>query len=145
MDKSSIKSVRDLKCKDFVMFPRTQLKGIDFEEVEKEFFSAECKHIEGHGDFLIVTQKDYPRMVFQVFPAKDLAHFDMILGQLLGLPDNPKYLKDCYEYVVVFQGNHDYVPVTQTNYKDVANLIRSTHNKAVCWWYIYGKEFLSIK
>ena len=144
MDKSSVKNVRDLEHRTLVLFPRLQLDGIPFTEVEKDLFSAECICIEGQGEFWIITQTDYPRMVFQVFLAKDLAHFDMILGQLLGLPDNPIYIKDCYDFIVVYQGNHDYVPITQTNYKDVTNEIRSMHHKATCWWYEYGKEALII-
>ena len=145
MEKSSVKSVRNLECKDFVMFPRTQLKGIDFEEVEKELFSAECKHIEGQGDFWIVTQKDYPRMVFQVFLPKSMEQFDDYLGKLLGMHATPAYISGHYDFLVLFQGANDHIPLTQANHKEVYASICKTEDKAACWWYMYGKEHLSIK
>lgn len=145
MEKATIKSVSELGCKDMVLFPRTQLKGIQFTEVAKDEFSAECKIVEGHGEFWIITQAAYPRMVFQVFLARDLAHFDQMLGQLLGMHEPPVYIDGCNDFMVLFQGNNDYVQITQANHREVYNQIKAVEQKAACWWYEYGKEAISIK
>lgn len=145
MEKVTAKSVRDLKCKDIVLFPRTQWKGVKFTEVEKSDFSAVCKFVEEHGEFWIITQVAWPRFRFQVFLADDLAHFDRMLGQLLGMYESPVYIEGCHDFIVLFQGNHDHIQITQDNHREIFNMIGAVGEKAACWWHQYGQECLSIK
>ena len=140
MDKLKPKGFGKLETKDFVMFPRTQLNGLEPQTVERGLFTPQAVD-DGHGGTLwVLLQNDAPHMRFQVILTPTPEKFDNTLGLLLGMPDNPIYIKGCTEFVTVFQGARDHVEVTPDNYKQVAKNIKDLHQSAARWWHQYGDE-----
>ena len=129
-----------MDTKDFVMSPRTQLKGLEPRRVERGLFTPQAVD-DGHGGILwVLNQNEAPHMLFQVILTATPEKFDYTLGMLLGLPDNPAYIEGCTGFITVFQGARDHVDVTPDNYKQVADDIREMHHTAACWWHCYGED-----
>lgn len=140
MEKLKPKSIGKLEIRDFVMFPRTQLKGLQPQDVDRGLFTPQAVD-DGHGGTLwMLRQNAAPHMLFQVIITPTPEKFDNALGMLLGMPDNPIYIEGCTDFITVFQGAHDHVEVTPDNYKQVSDNIKEMHHTAARWWYQYGKE-----
>ena len=77
-----------------VLFPRTQLKGIDCKDADqmpaRQDFDVEVKHdVPGMGDVKLIVGTREPRMVFQIIETKSEQEFDSHLGTLLGMHKSP--------------------------------------------------------
>lgn len=134
---TKIISNREIDSKNIVLFPRTQYKGVPLIEIDRDAFTAECKQVKEMGDVWLITQKDYPRHIFQVFKFDSIEQFDMALGQLLGRHETPAYVEGCYDFLVLFIGALDHVHLTQANHKEVDRNICDTRDNAARWWYQY--------
>ena len=126
---------------DKVLFPRTQLKGLTCTEEEKpgrEDFKAVRKQVETMGEVTLIEQTAWPRRVFQVFRTESEEQFDDYLGKLLGMHEPPSYIEGRTDFMVLFQGSHEHVPLTQANHREVYLQICRTQDDAARWWHCYG-------
>lgn len=81
-------------------------------------------------------------MMFQVFRADNVADFDRQLGILLSMQENPIYVSGHLDALLLFQGNHDHISVTQENYSSILQEVHRTRDRAAYWWQAYGKKHL---
>lgn len=140
MENLKPKKIEKLETRDFVMFPRTQTKGLQPMTVDRDLFTPQAVE-NGHGGTLwVLRQNAAPHMLFQVILTPTPEKFDSTLGMLLGMPDNPAYIEGCTDFIAVFQGARDHVEVTPDNYKQVADNIKKMHRAAARWWHQYGGE-----
>ena len=126
---------------DKVLFPRTQLKGLTCTEEEKpgrEDFKAVTKQVETMGEVTLIEQAASPRRVFQVFRTESEEQFDDYLGKLLGMHEPPSYIEGRTDFMVLFLGSHEQVPITQANHREVYQQICRTQDDAARWWHCYG-------
>jgi len=127
---------------DKVLFPRAQLKGLTCTEDEKpkrEDFKAVIQHVESMGDVTLIEQTASPRHVFQLFKTESEEKFDDYLGNLLGMHDTPSYIEGRTDFMVLFQGSHEHVPITQENHREVYLQICQAQDDAARWWHCYGE------
>ena len=125
-----------------VLFPRTQLKGLTCTEEEKpkrEDFKIVTQQVESMGEVTLIEQTAWPRRVFQLFRTESEEKFDDYLGKLLGMHDTPSYIEGRTDFMVLFQGSHDSVPLNQENHREVYRQICQTQDNAARWWHCYGK------
>lgn len=126
---------------DKVLFPRTQLQGLSCSEEEKpqrEDFKTVIQQVEGNGEVTLIEQTAWPRHVFQLFKTESEEQFDDYLGKLLGMHDPPSYIEGRTDFIVLFQGSHDHVSITQENHTEVYQQICRTQDDAARWWHCYG-------
>lgn len=126
---------------DKVLFPRTQLKGLTCTEEEKpkrEDFKVVTQQVEGMGEVTLIEQAVSPRRVFQLFKVESEEQFDDYLGKLLGMHDTPSYIEGRTDFLVLFQGSHDPVPINQENHREVYRQICQAQDDAARWWHVYG-------
>lgn len=126
---------------DKVLFPRTQLKGLTCTEEEKpgrEDFKAVTKQVETMGEVTLIEQAASPRRVFQVFRTESEEQFDDYLGKLLGMHEPPSYIEGRTDFMVLFLGSHEQVPITQANHREVYLQIFRMQDDAARWWHCYG-------
>ena len=124
-----------------MLFPRTQLKGLTCTEEEKprrEDFKVVTQQVESLGDVTLIEQTISPRRVFQLFKTESEELFDDYLGKLLGMHDTPSYIEGRTDFLVLFQGCHDPVPITQENHREVYRQICQAQDDAARWWHVYG-------
>ena len=124
-----------------VLFPRTQLKGLTCTEAEKpkkEDFKIVTQQVEGMGEVTLIEQTASPRHVFQLFKTESEEMFDDYLGKLLGMHDPPSYIEGRTDFMVLFQGSHEPVPINQENHREVYLQICQAQDDAARWWYCYG-------
>ena len=125
-----------------VLFPRTQLKGLTCTEEEKpkrEDFKIVTQQVESMGEVTLIEQTAWPRRVFQLFKTESEEKFDDYLGKLLGMHDTPSYIEGRTDFMVLFQGSHDSVPLNQENHREVYRQICQAQDNAARWWHCYGK------
>ena len=128
-----------------VLFPRTQLKGIDCADKDampaRQDFDVEVKHdVPDTGDAKLVVGRREPRMVFQIIEARSEQEFDSHLGTLLGMHQSPIYVEGRTDFIVVFQGCKGELGATQQNYKEKVQQILHVRNQAARWWHLYGER-----
>lgn len=126
---------------DKVLFPRTQLKGLTCTEAEKpkmEDFKIVIQQVESMGDVTLIEQTAWPRHVFQLFKTESEEQFDDYLGKLLGMHDAPSYIEGRTDFMVLFQGSQDHVPINQENHREVYLQICQAQDDAARWWHCYG-------
>lgn len=124
-----------------MLFPRTQLKGLTCTEVEKpkkEDFKIVTQPVEGMGEVKLIEQTAWPRRVFQLYKTDSEEMFDDYLGKLLGMHDTPSYIEGRTDFMVLFQGSHEHVPLTQENHREVYLQICQAQDAAARWWHCYG-------
>ena len=143
MEKIQVKTMADLKADSVVMLPRTQYGGVKADiQVERQEFRAVPIDTDEMGRVWMVEQTAWPRMVFQVLPTDGEAEFDRVLGTLLAMKETPAYVEDCLQFMVLFQGAHDHVPLTQANCHDVDRQICATRDRAALWWRQHSNAIL---
>ena len=128
---------------DKVLFPRTQLKGLTCTEAEKpkkEDFKIVTQPVDGMGDVKLIEQTTWPRRVFQLFKTDSEEMFDDYLGKLLGMHDSPSYIEGRTDFMVLFQGSHEPVPITQENHREVYREICQAQDDAARWWHCYSEK-----
>ena len=131
---------------DKVLFPRTQLRGVnctdsDSDLPKRQDFNLErIETVDGMGGVNVIVQQVYPRMVFQLFDNLTPAQFDDYLGKLLGMHDTPSYIESRLDFMVLFQGSRDGQEITQENHEAVYEYICKTQDQAARWWHLYGKR-----
>ena len=124
-----------------VLFPRTQLKGLtctEDERPQREDFKIVTQQVEGMGEVTLIGQTASPRHVFQLFKTESEEKFDDYLGKLLGMHDAPSYIEGRTDFMVLFQGSHEPVPITQENHREVYLQICQAQDDAARWWHCYG-------
>ena len=126
-----------------VLFPRTQLKGIDCKDADqmpaRQDFDVEVKHdVPGMGDVKLIVGTREPRMVFQIIETKSEQEFDSHLGTLLRMHESPIYVEGRLDFIIVFQGCKGELGATQQNYKEKIRLIHEERDQAARWWHLYG-------
>lgn len=126
-----------------VLFPRTLLAGLTCEDAElmpkrQDFTVETIGEVPGMGEVRMIVQIAEPHMTFQLIEADSEKRFDDYLGTLLGMHDNPSYIKGRTDFMVLFQGSKDMVSITQENYKDRYEDICRTQEQAARWWHLYG-------
>ena len=126
-----------------VLFPRTQLKGIDCKDADqmpaRQDFDVEVKHdVPGMGDVKLIVGTREPRMVFQIIETKSEQEFDSHLGTLLGMHESPIYVEGRLDFIILFQGCKGELGATQQNYKEKIRLIHEERDRAARWWHLYG-------
>lgn len=132
------------KLGPFIAFPRTQLEGlpdITPDDLKEDEFTARAIEF-GDEPAWVVEQAEQPRMMFQVFRADNVADFDRQLGILLSMQENPIYVSGHLDALLLFQGNHDHISVTQENYSSILQEVHRTRDRAAYWWQAYGKKQL---
>ena len=128
-----------------VLFPRTQLKGIDCKDADqmpkRQDFEIEVKHdVPGMGNVKLIVCREEPKMMFQIIETKSEAQFDSHLGTLMGMHESPIYIEGRTDFIIVFQGCKGKLGATQENYKEKVALIHSVRDQAARWWHLYGNE-----
>lgn len=126
---------------DKVLFPRTQLKGLTCTEEEKpkiEDFKIVTQNVESMGEVTLIEQTAWPKRVFQLFRTESEEKFDDYLGKLLGMHDTPSYIEGRTDFLVLFQGSREHVPLTQKNHREVYLQICKAQDDAARWWHCYG-------
>ena len=122
------------KC-DYVMFPRLQEQGVEFEHVEYEAFKAELRHVEGHGDFWLLHQKAKPHVVIHIQLAKDENDFDCILGWFIGQQKLHEFVRNDFTFICAFAGcNREELPM---RYPDNIKCIVNALCDSAKWWHEY--------
>ena len=122
------------KC-DYVMFPRLQEQGVEFEHVEYEAFKAELRHVEGHGDFWLLHQKAKPHVVIHIQLAKDENDFDRILGWFIGQQKLHEFGRNDFTFICAFAGcNREELPM---RYPDNIKCIVNALCDSAKWWHEY--------
>ena len=122
------------KC-DYVMFPRLQEQGVEFEHVEYEAFKAELRHVEGHGDFWLLHQKAKPHVVIHIQLAKDENDFDRILGWFIGQHKLHEFVRNDFTFICAFAGcNREELPM---RYPDNIKCIVNALCDSAKWWHEY--------
>ena len=58
--------IKKIENCDYVMFPRLQEQGVEFQHVEREAFRAELRHVEGHGDYWLLHQQAKPHVTVHI-------------------------------------------------------------------------------
>lgn len=139
----NIRNFTKEKIGNKVLFPRTQLPGLDCKDKDlmpnKQDFSIETLNdVPGMGTVRLIVQTQSPHMVFQLIEAKDDAEFDDFLGKLLGMHDFPSYINGRTDFMVLFQGSRDGQEVNQENHEEVYHRICVCQNQAARWWHLYG-------
>ena len=114
-----------------VLFPRTQLKGIDCKDADQ---------MPKRQDFEIEVKHDVPGMGNVKLETKSEAQFDSHLGTLMGMHESPIYIEGRTDFIIVFQGCKGKLGATQENYKEKVALIHSVRDQAARWWHLYGNE-----
>jgi hypothetical protein len=122
------------KC-DYVMFPRLQEQGVEFEHVEYEAFKAELRHVEGHGDFWLLHQQSKPHVVVHIQLAKDENDFDRILGWFIGQQKLHEFVRKDFTFISAFADcNRDELPM---RYPDNIKCIVNALCDSARWWHEY--------
>lgn len=136
-DKHQIRTytTREIEAGPLVLLPRLQIAAADTaadgqKNVDLSAFRATTYEIAGRGVFRIIQQAKEPRMLFQLWQAKDEQELDEILGKLLGLHERPSYAG---LYVILFVGNQDYMEITQQNHAEVYRRILHQQEQAARW------------
>lgn len=127
----------------FVAFPRTRLAGLPPtppDDLRADEFAARVVDTPENGKAWLVEQQAGPRMVFQVFRAENPADFDRQLNILLSMHESPIYVSGHLDALLLFQGNHDHMDITQANHMEVVARINQTRDRAAYWWQLYGRH-----
>ncbi len=120
---------------DYVMFPRLQEQGIQHHHVDFDDFRAEHRHVEGHGDYWLVHQQAKPHTVLHIQLARDITHFDRILGWYLGQNMWHSYVSGDHTFVCAYAGcNAAELPF---KYPDNIKVRVNAMNAAARWWHEY--------
>ena len=131
---------------DKVLFPRTQLHGINCTDKDivlperQSFILEQIENIPGKGPVKTIVQQQYPHMTFQLFDNLTIAQFDDYLGKLLGMHDIPSYVEGRLDFIVLFVGAKDGVEITQENHTQVYENICRTQDQAARWWHLFGSK-----
>ena len=142
--------IKKIETCNYVMFPRTQLPGLTCDDnaliPSRQDFDVELIHnVPNMGTVKMIIQQAPPHMTFLLFEPKSVQQFDDFLSKLLGMHESPAYVADCLDFIVLFQGCHDGIEISQQNYKAVVAQIHAIRDAAARWWYEYGKrEFMTI-
>ena len=132
--------IKKIESCDYVMFPRLQEQGVEFQHVEREAFQAELCHVEGHGDYWLLHQQAKPHVTVHIQLAKDEAHFDSILGWFIGQQKLHEFVRDDLTFISAFAGvNRDELPF---RYPDNIKCIVYALSDSARWWHEYGNEVM---
>ena len=132
--------IKKIENCDYVMFPRLQEQGVEFQHVEREAFRAELRHVEGHGDYWLLHQQTKPHVTVHIQLARDEAHFDSILGWFIGQQKLHEFVRDDFTFISAFAGvNRDEKPFC---YPDNIKCIVYALNDSARWWHEYGHEYI---
>ncbi len=139
--------IKKIETCDYVLFPRTQLAGLTYDNgsltPSRQDFDVELLHdVPSLGSVKLIVQQASPHMSFQLFEPKSEQQFDDFLSKLLGMHETPAYIAGCHDFIVIFQGCRDMIEVNQLNYKIVVNKINATRDAAARWYYEYARECL---
>ena len=109
------------------------------EKPKRDDFKAVIQQVEGMEEVTLIEQTESPRRVFQLFKTESVEKFDDFLGKLLGMHDPPSYIEGRTDFMVLFQGCHAPVPLTQENHTEVYRQICQAQDDAARWWHCYGE------
>ena len=125
------------KC-DYVMLPRMQHPGLTPKHVERDAFKVEFKHVEGHGDYLLLYQQLKPHLVAHVQQPKSVAEFDNILGFCLGQNHWCEYIEGDLSFLCVI-ASYNASELTPKYPEFISERVYALYD-ATYWWYEYGKD-----
>ena len=132
--------IKKIENCDYVMFPRLQEQGVEFQHVEREAFHAELRHVEGHGDYWLLHQQAKPHVKVHIQLARDEAHFDSILGWFIGQQKLHEFVRDDLTFISAFAGvNRDELPF---RYPENIKCIVYALSDSARWWHDYGQEVM---
>ena len=140
MEKLKPKSIRKLEIRDFVMFPRTQQKGLEPQDVERGLFEPIQRDVETMGIVWSLRQVAWPHVEIQIIEAHDTAHFDRLLGTALGMKRWAEYIEGRTDFFVMQMGTQERIDWTQHDPHKVMTELHETIRAAARWWHLYGKE-----
>ena len=129
---------KSLENCDYVMFPRLQEQGVKFKHVKRDAFKAELRHVEGHGDFLLLHQQAKPHVVVHIQLAKDENDFDHILGWFIGQQKLHEFVRGDFSFISAFAGCiREELPMC---YPDNIKCKVYALADSARWWHEYGRE-----
>ncbi len=132
--------IKKIENCDYVMFPRMQEQGVQPRHIDFDAFRAELRHVEGHGDFWLIHQQSNPHVVCHIQQARDVAHFDHILGWFLGQDKWHCYVDGDLTFVCAFAGcNYDELPA---KYPDFIRDRVLAMCDAARWWHEYNQNIM---
>ena len=135
--------IKKIENCNYVMFPRLQHRGLKPAHVEREAFTAESRHVEGHGDYWLLHQQAKPHVVVHVQLTRTEAAFDNILGFCLGENHWCDYIDGDLTFICVIAGFN--AAELTPKYPDFISERVYALNAAARWWHEYREEVFSIK
>lgn len=140
MEKVKATNQKDLEIRDLVMFPRTQQRGLDPQEVERTMFEPIQRDVETMGPVWSLRQVAWPHVEIQIIEARDTAHFDRLLGTALGMKRWVEYIEGRTDFMVMQMGTQERIDWSKHDPHQVMTDLHETIRAAARWWHQYGGE-----
>lgn len=140
MEKVKATNQKDLEIRDLVMFPRTQQRGLEPQDVERTMFEPIQRDVETMGPVWSLRQVAWPHVEIQIIEACDTANFDRLLGTALGMKRWAEYIEGRTDFFVMQMGTQERIDWTEHDPHQVMTDLHETIRAAARWWYQYGGE-----